>query len=156
MKVIRILLPLLIVLTCQPSFGQEPTVKTDREQAGLLGPVAKIKVESTYFKREKDKWVESERDLREESEYDKSGKVVSRRRIPAFGAPATCRYQYRYDDKKRETERFCSDGTTETISEKYTYEEDRSGNWTKRVASVPDGATFRPQWTLYRTIIYFE
>jgi hypothetical protein len=155
-KVIRILLPILVVLACHPSYGQESTVKTDRERAGLLGPVAKIKVESTYFKREEDKWVESERALREESEYDVTGKVVSQKRVPAFGAPAPCRSQYRYDDKKRETERFCSDSTRETISEKYSYEEDSFGNWIKRVASVPDGATFRPQWTLYRTITYFE
>jgi hypothetical protein len=130
--------------------------KTDRERAGLIGPVAKIKVESTIFKRENGKWVESERALREESEYDKTGKAVSQKRIPMAGAPATCNYQYRYDDKKRETERFCSDGTSEKILEKYTYEEDRFGNWIKRVASVPDGVTFRTQWILYRTITYSE
>ena len=147
---------LLIVLGWQSLLAQDPSTKSDREKAGLFGPVAKIKVESTYFKFQNDKFVESERELREESEYDPLGKLVNQKKIPMYGDPATCHYQYKYDDKHRETQRFCMEGTRERILEKYAYEDDRFGNWIKRQASVFDTDGFRAQWTLYRTITYFD
>jgi len=147
---------LLIVLGWQSLLAQDPSTKSDREKAGLFGPVAKIKVESTYFKFQNDKFLESERELREESEYDPLGKLVNQKKIPMYGDPATCHYQYKYDDKHRETQRFCMEGTRERILEKYAYEDDRFGNWIKRQASVFDTDGFRAQWTLYRTITYFD
>jgi hypothetical protein len=156
MNASRMLVCLLLVLGCQSLLAQAPSTKSDREKAGLIGPVAKIKVESTYFKFQNDKFVESERELREESEYDKLGKLVNQKKIPMYGDPATCHYHYKYDDKHRETQRFCMEGTRERILEKYAYEDDRFGNWIKRQAAVFDTDGFRAQWTLYRTITYFD
>jgi hypothetical protein len=48
------------------------------------------------------------------------------------------------------------EGTREKVLEKYEYEDDRFGNWIKRQASVFDTDSFRAQWTLYRTITYFD
>ena len=145
-----------IALCSMPIFCQTPSIKSDREKAELIGPVAKAKTESTIFKRDHEKWVEdSERTLWNETEYDKLGQIVAQKNIPRFGDPASCRYEYKYDDKHRQTERFCA-GAPEKILERYTYEDDRFGNWIKRVASVPDGDSFRPKWVLIRTITYFD
>jgi len=152
----RLAVCLMVALGCQSLLAQEPSPKSDRESAGLSGPVTKIKVESTYFKFQNDKFVESERELRETSEYDKLGKLVSQKKIPMYGDPATCHYQYKYDDKHRETQRFCMEGSRERTLEKYEYEDDRFGNWIKRQTFVFDTDGFRAQWTLYRTITYFN
>jgi hypothetical protein len=147
---------LLIILGCFQVFTQQPSGKSDRDKERLIGPVAKIKIESTYLRRENGKWVESERRLWEESEYDGAGKLVKTNKNPVYGDPKMCDEKYKYDEKGRETEKFCMDGSKEKILEKYSYEEDSHGNWTKRVASIPDGAAFRAQWILYREIIYFK
>ena len=130
--------------------------KSDLEKANLFGPVAKVKLESTYFRFEHDKFVESERELRETSEYDRQGKLVSQKKIPMFGDPLPCHPQYKYDDKHRETEKFCQEGTRERLLEKYEYADDRYGNWIKRSAFVFDTDGFRLQWVFYRTITYFD
>ena len=146
----------MIGLCSTPTFSQTSSIKSDREKSDLIGPVAKIKTESTVFKRENDKWSEDpEHDLWNETEYDKLGKIVNQKNIPRFGVPATCSYEYKYDDKHRQTERFCV-GVPDRILERYTYEDDRFGNWIRRVASVPDGDSFRPKWVLLRTITYFD
>ena len=152
----RLLFVVLLLAGCQSALPQEGSIKPDREKAGANGSVATIKVESTYFERRKDKWVESERVVREESEYDRLGKLLNQKKTPMYGDPAPCHFQYKYDDKHRETQMYCTDGTRERILQKYAYEDDRFGNWIKRVSSVPDGETFRAQSTIYRRITYFD
>jgi hypothetical protein len=149
----RIVLTLCIVLGCLQVFAQE---KSDKEKEGLVGPVAKMKIESTYLERKNEKWVESERHLWGEWEYDRAGKLVNIKTNPVFGDPRMCEEKYKYDEKGRETAKFCMDGAKERVLEKYSYEEDSHGNWTKRVASSPDGETFHPQWILYRELTYFN
>ncbi len=156
MKLQRILLWLLMGVGCQPLLAQQTPNQSDREKVGLIGPVATVKVESTYFKFQNDKFIESERELREESKYDKLGKLIHQKKIPIYGDPAPCHLQYKYDDKHRETQMYCVKATHERILEKYTYEEDRFGNWIKRSAWVYDTDGFRLQWILYRTITYFD
>jgi hypothetical protein len=156
MKLQGILLCLLIAVGCQSPVAQQTLNQSNREKAGLSGTVATIKVESTYFKRRNDKWVESERVVRGQSEYDKPGNLLHQKTTPMYGDPAPCHFQYKYDDKHRETQMFCPDGARERILQKYAYEDDRFGNWIKRVSSVPDGETFRAQSIIYRTIIYFD
>jgi hypothetical protein len=156
MNPVRFLLIALILSACQGAHPQDSSAKSDREKAGLFGPVATVKVESTALQRKNDKWVESERDLYEQTEYDKLGTIVRQKKIPIYGDPAPCHLQYKYDDKHRTTEVFCTDGSRERIVHKYTYEDDRFGNWIKQVSSIPDGEDFRAQSTLYRKITYFE
>ena len=146
-------LTLFLIIVCLQGLSQE---KSEREKEGLLGPVAKIKVESTYFERKAEKWVESERHFLIESEFDRAGKLINTRTNPVDGDPIMCPVKYKYDEKGRETVQYCVEGAKEKVLEKYSYEEDRHGNWTKRVTSRPDGETFRPQWTLYREITYFD
>ncbi len=57
----RTILLLIFASSCPSLLAQQTSGKVDREKAGLIGPVATIKVESTYFKREHAKRVESER-----------------------------------------------------------------------------------------------
>ena len=156
MKLQRLFLCLFIAVAGQSLLAQETSNKSDREKAGLIGPVATIKVESTYFKRENGKSVESERVVYEQSEYDKSGKLVNQKKTPMYGDPAPCHLQYKYDDKHRTTEIFCAEGARERIFRKYAYEDDRVGNWIKQISSVPDGEGFRAQSMIYRTITYFQ
>jgi len=148
----RIFLLLILAFGWQSLFAQE---QSDREKADLIGPVSTITVERTYFKRENGKLVESERVVSEQSEYDKSGKLLNQKKTPMYGDPAPCHLQYKYDDKHRTVEVFCTDGKREKIFGKYAYEDDRFGNWIKLVSSVPDGDGFRTQSTIYRTIAYF-
>ena len=156
MKPRQLFIFLFIVVAGQSLLAQETSNKSDREKDGLIGPVATIKVESTFFKRENGKLVESERVVYQQSEYDKSGKLVTQKKTPMYGDPAPCRLQYKYDDKHRTSEIFCIEGTREKILWKYTYENDRVGNWKKQTSSVPDGEGFRAQSTVYRTITYFK
>ncbi|MDX6528883.1 MAG: hypothetical protein QOH41_1173 [Blastocatellia bacterium] len=140
-----------INLFMTPICCQTSQVKSDREKAELSGPVAKIKTESTIYILSDGyaKWVEGpERDLWSETEYDKSGKIVNQKTIPRYGDPASCRYEYKYDDKHRQIERFCADVPEKTL-ERYTYEDDRFGNWIKRVALVPDGSGFDPNGSCF-------
>jgi hypothetical protein len=141
-----------------PLLCQTSQVESDREKAELSGPVAKVKTESTIYKPANGKWgwvEDRERVLWNETEYDESGKIVNQKTIPRYGDPASCRYEYKYDNKHRQIERFCA-GAPEKTLERYTYEDDQFGNWLKRVAWVPDGRGFRPKWVLFRTITYFE
>ena len=156
MNPLRLLLIALVLSACQGAHLQDAPTKSDREKAALFGSVATVKVESTFFQRKNDKWVESERDLYEQTEYDKLGTIIRQKKIPMYGDPAPCQVQYRHDDKHRTTEVFCTDGSRERVLYKYTYEDDRFGNWIKQVSSVPDGENFRAQSTVYRTITYFE
>jgi hypothetical protein len=156
MKPRRLFLCLFIAVAVQSLLAQETSNKSDREKAGLIGPVAAVKVESTYFKRKNGKLVESERDVYEQSEYDKSGKLLTQKKTPMYGDPAPCHLQYKYDDKHRTTEVFCIEGTRERIFRKYAYEDDPVGNWIRQTSSVPDGESFRAQSTIYRTITYFQ
>ena len=152
----RIILVLIVALGCQALLAQQTSNKSDREKAGLVGPVATIKVESTHLERENGKVVESERVVYEQSEYDKSGKLINQKKDIVYGDPLPCHPQHKYDDKHRTTEDFCTDGTREKVLWKYAYEEDRFGNWIKQVSSVPDGDGFRAQIIIFRTITYFQ
>jgi hypothetical protein len=152
----QLLLLIVVAFAGKALWAQQTPDKSDRDKAGLIGPVASIKVESTYYKLENDKWVESERVLREQSEYDRAGKLVNQKKTPMYGDPAPCHLQSKFDDKHRTTELFCTDGAREKVFRKYSYEDDRVGNWIKQVSSVPDGDGFRAQSTIYRTITYFQ
>lgn len=151
----RLLLVLIVVSGCQ-SLPAQQTDESDRGKARLVGPVATVKVESTYFKRENGKWVESEREVYEESVYDKSGRLVNQKKIPMYGDPAPCRLERKYDDKQRVTHTFCQGDPAEKILWKYAYEDDRFGNWIRQLSSVPEGDAFRVQSIIYRTITYFD
>jgi YD repeat-containing protein len=156
MNILQRALLLLMLGFASTLLARQASDKSDRENAGLIGPIATVKLESTYFKRENGKWVESERHVYEQSEYDKSGKLINQKKTPMYGDPASCQHQYKYDDRHRTTEIFCTDGDREKIIWKYAYEDDRFGNWIKRTGSVPDGETFRVQSILYRTLTYFD
>ncbi len=152
----QLLLLLVVAFAGNALCVQQTPDKSDREKAGLIGPVASIKVESTYYKMENGKRVESERVVREQSEYDRVGTLVNQKRTPMYGDPAPCHLQSKFDDKHRMTELFCTDGAREKVFRKYSYEDDRVGNWIKQVSSVPDGDGSRAQSTIYRTITYFQ
>lgn len=151
-----ILLSLLILFISLQGFGQQPSSKSDREQKGLIGTVAKVRFALTYFKQEGEKWVESERGWDAEWEFDRAGKLINLKTFDTYGDARICDEKYKYDDKGRKTVKFCTEGDKEKILEKYRYEEDNHGNWTKQIASRAFGETFRVQWILYREITYFN
>jgi hypothetical protein len=152
---------IVILLTIFGSFtvfAQRASGKSDREKEGLAGPVSSVKIVITDFKNEDGRLVESERRVVMEYEFDRSGKRLFTQRKPVLGDPKLCDEKFKYDEKGREKEKSCLGDSKERVLEKYTYEEDRFGNWTKKVTSVPDvgGKTFYNKYTLYREIEYFE
>ncbi len=73
-----------------------------------------------------------------------------------YGDPAPCPLERKYDDKQRVTHMFCQGDPDERILWKYTYDDDRFGNWIRQLSSVPEAAGFRVQLIIYRTITYFD
>src|SRR5262249_18976387 len=154
-----VILTLLITAGSFTLFAQKPSAKSDREKEGLIGPVATVRIEATYFERENERLIESKRRLLKEVEFDRAGKLLYSQKKPVLGDTQLCDEKFKYDEKGREKEKYCLGDSKERVLEKYTYEEEDSyGNWTKRVTSVPDksGQTFYNKLILYREIEYFK
>lgn len=140
-------------------FAQGPSGKSDKEKEGLLGPVNTVRIETAYFKGDNETLVESGRRLLRECAFNRFGKLLLCQKKPTLGDPTLCDERFKYDEKGREKEKYCLGDVKEKALEKYTYEtEDRYGNWTKRVISVPDlsGQTFYKKSVEYREIEYFN
>ena len=156
----RIVVVTLLITSCSLLlFAQKPAPKSDREKEGLVGPVLRVTIETAFFKPENERLIESPRRLVKEYEYDRTGKLVFTQKKPVLGDPRLCDERFKYDEKGREKEMYCLGDPKEKVLEKYSYEEDdRYGNWLKRVASVPDitGDTFHIKYVMYREIEYFE
>ena len=144
METVQVLVSLIIGFTCQQTLPQQAR-KPELQQSGASRAIARIRIEVVFLRRKNDKWVESERVLSEETEYDRLGNIIHQKRIPLIGSGILgCAHEeYKYDDKKRRIERSCMDAGREDFMEEYSYEDDRFWNWTKLTVSVPDGTGSR-------------
>lgn len=154
------LLTFIFTISCMQILSQNASPKSDKEKRELAGRVLKIKTELVYFKRDGDKWVEDGHIFASEYEFDVDGKIIKSKEIPLFGSGinGACRYPEIRDERGRITElhRVCD--SKEVSLEKYTYEDDKYGNWIKQYVHYLDEKTqeVRRQNAWYREIEYFK
>ncbi len=135
--------------------------ETDRDRDGLMGPVRRIRTETTKLTNKGGKPAEGQRQVLETAAYDLKGGKVENAYFPvAGGATLTGREAYKYDDKGNISEMTLLNADGSLLSkEVYTYEYDYVGNWTKMTTSVAvvEGGKiiFEPTEVTYRTISYY-
>ena len=134
--------------------------ETDRQRDGLQGPVRRVRVETAKFVYKAGKVVEGERATLETATYDMKGAKVDNAYFLAAGGALTGREVYKYDERGNIVEMTLLNADASVMTkERYEYEFDAMGNWTKMVTSVAlveNGETkFEPTEVTYRFISYF-
>ncbi|HLL77749.1 MAG TPA: energy transducer TonB [Pyrinomonadaceae bacterium] len=134
--------------------------ETDRQRDGLQGPVRRVRTETAKLVYKAGKVAEGERATLETATYDMKGVKIDNAYFLAAGGALTGREVYKYDERGNIVEMTLlnADGSVMT-KERYDYEFDAMGNWTKMltsVALVENGETkFEPTEVTYRFISYF-
>ncbi|HVG29101.1 MAG TPA: TonB family protein [Pyrinomonadaceae bacterium] len=136
------------------------TTETDRDRDGLQGPVRRVRTENAKLVFKEGKMVEGQRNVLETATYDIRGAKIDNAYFLAAGGALTGREVYKYDDRGNIVEMtlFNADGSV-LSKEKYDYEFDAMGNWTKMltsVAVVENGKlSFEPTEVTFRFLAYF-
>ena len=136
------------------------TTETDRDRDGLQGPVRRVRTENAKLVFKEGKMVEGQRNVLETATYDIRGAKIDNAYFLSAGGALTGREVYKYDDKGNIVEMtlFNADGSV-LSKEKYDYEFDAMGNWTKMVTSVAvveNGKLgFEPTEVTFRFLAYF-
>lgn len=134
--------------------------ETDRDRDGLMGPVRRIRTETTKLSNKAGRPVEGQRQVLETAAYDIKGGKIENAYFPISSATLTGSEVYKYDDKGNISEMTLYNADGSLLSkEVYTYEYDYVGNWTKMTTSVAvvEGGkiSFEPTEVTYRTISYY-
>jgi TonB family protein len=136
---------------------------SDIELDGLVGRVQKVHTETMQVSRRGNEMVYGKPVVLETSTYDQKGKKVNTIYHPNPNIVSlTGQEVYKYDDKGNIIEMTLTDPKSGTIlnKEKYEYEFDSVGNWTKMtayVAIIEDGKLiFEISEITQRTISYFD
>ncbi|HEY0078383.1 MAG TPA: TonB family protein [Pyrinomonadaceae bacterium] len=133
---------------------------SDKEQDGLLGPVRRVRTETTKLNSKEGKLTEGPRVVLETATYDIKGNKTDNAYFLAAGGTLTGKEVYKYDERGNiiEMTLFNTDGSL-LSKETYTYEFDAVGNWTKMttsVAVVENGkVNYEPTEITYRVIAYY-
>jgi protein TonB len=136
------------------------TTETDRDRDGLQGSVRRVRTENAKLVFKEGKMVEGQRNVLETATYDIRGAKIDNAYFLAAGGALTGREVYKYDDKGNIVEMtlFNTDGSV-LSKEKYDYDFDAMGNWTKMltsVAVVENGKlSFEPTEVTFRFLAYF-
>jgi protein TonB len=154
----------------QQSAAQAPVVlassahaaatETDRDRDGLQGAVRRVRTENAKLVFKEGKMVEGQRSVLETATYDIRGAKIDNAYFLSAGGALTGREVYKYDDRGNIVEMtlFNADGSV-LSKEKYDYEFDAMGNWTKMltsVAVVENGKlSFEPTEVTFRFLAYF-
>jgi periplasmic protein TonB len=134
--------------------------ENDRQRDGLQGPVRRVRTESAKLVYKGGQMTEGERVTLETATYDVKGAKIDTAYFLAAGATLTGKEVYKYDERGNIVEMtlFNSDGSVMS-KEKYEYEFDAMGNWTKMVTSVAlvenGQMKFEPTEVTRRFIAYF-
>jgi len=133
---------------------------SDRERDGLIGPVRRLRVETTKLLVKGDKAVESLRVLREVTTYDPKGKKLDSVAYPVEAGTLPGKEEYQYDARGNMIEMTLRGADGSILSkEKYEYEFDELGNWKKMISAVAvyeNGRVgYEPTEVTYRTITYY-
>lgn len=118
--------------------GANAQSKTDREQAGLLGPVRTIKTEASEFASQNGKSVEGARSLLRTVTYDAGGNRTKQVEFNHDGSVAQT-LSYNYDARRRSTGYEEYTGGM-SVPRKHVYVLDDKGNRIEYRLVQPDGA----------------
>lgn len=134
--------------------------ETDRDRDGLQGPVRRIRTENAKLVTKEGKAVEGQHSVLEMATYDMKGAKLDTAYYLGAGGALTGKEVYKYDERGNITEMtlYNTDGSVMS-KEKYDYEFDPMGNWTKMLTSaavVENGKmSFEPTEVTYRYIAYY-
>ena len=134
--------------------------ETDRSRDGLQGPVRRIRTETSKLVSKGGKLTEGARVVLETATYDMKGAKIDTAYFLGAGGSLTGKEVYKYDDRGNIVEMtlFNTDGSV-LSKERYDYEFDAMGNWTKMttaVAVIENGQmSFEPTEVTYRVIAYY-
>ncbi|MDQ3135801.1 MAG: TonB family protein, partial [Acidobacteriota bacterium] len=134
--------------------------ETDRSRDGLQGPVRRIRTETSKLMSKGGKLTEGARTVLETATYDMKGVKIDTAYFLGAGGSLTGKEVYKYDEKGNIVEMtlFNEDGSV-LSKEKYEYDFDAVGNWTKMttaVAVIENGQmSFEPTEATYRVIAYY-
>ncbi|MDQ3907303.1 MAG: hypothetical protein M3268_03050, partial [Acidobacteriota bacterium] len=134
--------------------------ETDRDRDGLRGPVRRVRTENAKLVAREGKLVEGPRSVMETATYDMKGAKIDTAYFLSAGGALTGREVYKYDDRGDIVEMTLYNADGSVLSkEKYDYDFDAVGNWTKMttsVAVIENGKmSFEPTEVTYRSIAYF-
>ncbi|HYP02062.1 MAG TPA: TonB family protein [Pyrinomonadaceae bacterium] len=134
--------------------------ETDRSRDGLQGPVRRVRTETSKLVSKGGKLTEGARTVLETATYDMKGAKIDTAYFLGAGGALTGKEVYSYDDKGNIVEMTLSNADGSVLSkEKYAYEFDAMGNWTKMttsVAVIENGQmSFEPTEVTYRIIAYY-
>jgi protein TonB len=134
--------------------------ETDRNRDGLQGPVRRVRTETSKLMTKGGKMTEGARVVLETATYDMKGAKIDTAYFLGAGGSLTGKEVYKYDDRGNIVEMtlFNTDGSV-LSKEKYEYEFDGMGNWTRMttsVAVIENGQmSFEPTEVTYRVIAYY-
>lgn len=134
--------------------------ETDRSRDGLQGPVRRVRTETSKLMSKGGKMTEGARVVLETATYDMKGTKIDTAYFLGAGGSLTGKEVYKYDDRGNIVEMtlFNTDGSV-LSKEKYDYEFDGMGNWTKMTTSVAvlenGQMNFEPTEVTYRIIGYY-
>ncbi|MDQ1613380.1 MAG: periplasmic protein TonB [Pyrinomonadaceae bacterium] len=134
--------------------------ETDRSRDGLQGPVRRVRTETSKLMTKGGKMTEGARVVLETATYDMKGAKIDTAYFLGAGGSLTGKEVYKYDDRGNIVEMtlFNTDGSV-LSKEKYDYEFDGMGNWTRMttsVAVIENGQmSFEPTEVTYRVIAYY-
>jgi protein TonB len=134
--------------------------ETDRSRDGLQGPVRRVRTETSKLVSKGGKLTEGARAVLETATYDMKGTKIDTAYFLGAGGSLTGKEVYKYDDRGNIVEMTLSNADGSVLSrEKYEYEFDAMGNWTKMttsVAVIENGQmSFEPTEVTYRIIAYY-
>jgi protein TonB len=154
-------LPAVLLLPASPvASSVNGDNETDRSRDGLQGPVRRVRTETSKLMSKGGKMTESARVVLETATYDMKGAKIDTAYFLGAGGSLTGKEVYKYDDRGNIVEMtlFNTDGSV-LSKEKYEYEFDAMGNWTKMttaVAVIENGQmSFEPTEVTYRVIAYY-
>jgi len=149
------------LLVASPAVSPVPgDNETDRSRDGLQGPVRRVRTETSKLVSKSGKMTEGARVVLETATYDMKGAKIDTAYFLGAGGSLTGKEVYKYDDRGNIVEMtlFNTDGSV-VSKEKYDYEFDGMGNWTKMttsVAVIENGQmSFEPTEVTYRIIGYY-
>jgi hypothetical protein len=139
--------------------GSITLLDSTRERDGLIGSVRRVKVQTAKLETKSGQPIEGPLQLLEITTYSLSGKRIENVSYPVANSSAG-KEEYKYDDKGNIVEMTLRGDDGSILSrEKYDYELDTFGNWTKMVTSLvvfEDGQLkVEPVEVTYRTLAYY-
>ncbi|MGI9105031.1 MAG: TonB family protein [Pyrinomonadaceae bacterium] len=134
--------------------------ETDRDRDGLQGPVRRVRTETSKLVSQTGKLSEGARVVLETATYDMKGAKIDNAYFLGTGGALTGKEVYKYDDRGNIVEMTLFNADSSVLSkERYEYEFDALGNWTKMttsVAVIENGQmSFEPTEVTYRIIAYY-